>query len=261
MEKRFLTTIASFIMSLSVFVSAGYSATLLEDYLKDNGIDVEISASIDYYDKYVWRGFLLDNDSVLQPGVSISSMGFEGGFWGSWDLESHDGLASDEVDGYIGYSFDLGFLSEKLAFVGVSVGNTWYSFPEADGYSKEAYLGLSLDTFLSPYVTWYVDYEKEDQGGANGNYIAMGIGHSFNLNEDLGITLDLGMEYGINNDAFIVGKGSYLLSTAGVTIPLTEKITMTPSIGYSLPFDDLKEGGGNDQDEQFYGGVSLAFSF
>ncbi len=261
MKIRLLVGAAFLMISTCLFTTNVYSQTLLGDYLKEKDISIEISATVDYYDKYVWRGFLLDNDSVLQPGVAISSCGFEGGFWGSWDVESHDGLASDEVDGYIGYSFDLGFLSEELSFVGISVGNTWYSFPEADLYSKEAYLGLSFDTFLSPYVTWYADYEKEDQGGANGNYIIMGIGHSFSLMEEAGVTLDLGLEYGINNDAFIVGKGSYLLSTLGFTVPLTEKITMTPMIGYSVPFDDLKDGGGNDQAEQFYGGVSLAFNF
>lgn len=251
-----------------VLLSAGHvlsrsaqAGSLFGEYLSEKGIEVEVSAKIDYYDKYVWRGFLLDNDSVLQPGVTFSSSGFEGGFWGSWDLESHDGLASDEVDGFIGYNFDLGFIDEELALVGVSVGNTWYSFPETDAYSKEAYLGFSLDTFLSPYVTWYADYEDEDQGGADGNYIAMGAGHSVTLDEETGISFDMGLEYGINYDAFIDGTGSYLLSTAGVTIPLTDKITMSPVLGYSVPFGDLEEGGGNDQSEEFYGGVSMAFNF
>jgi len=36
---------------------------------------------------------------------------------------------------------------------------------------------------------------------------------------------------------------------------------MSPVIAYSVPFGDLANGGGNDQKEQFYGGVSLAFNF
>ena len=69
---------------------------------------MEVSATLDYYGKYVWRGMLLDKDPVLQPGLAVSVGGFEAGFWGSWDLTSKDGLDSDEVDGWIGYNFDLG---------------------------------------------------------------------------------------------------------------------------------------------------------
>lgn len=237
------------------------SSTVLGDYLKDAGVEIEVAASIDYYDKYVWRGFLLDADAVMQPGITLFSNGFEGGFWGSWDLQSKDGLASDEVDGFVGYGFDLGFINDSLDKVSVSLGHTWYGFPEADLYSKEFYLGFSVDTFLSPYFTWYNDYEDEIQGGADGNYFMAGIGHSFDLNEEYGITLDLGLEYGYNDNAFIDGQGYYLLSTAGVAIPLTEKIIMSPVLAYSVPFGDLEDGGGNDQKEQFYGGVLLAFNF
>ncbi|MDP8212326.1 MAG: hypothetical protein P9X22_03425 [Candidatus Zapsychrus exili] len=235
--------------------------TILGDYLKDKGIEIEVSASLDFYDKYVWRGFLLDDDPVLQPGVNLSSNGFEGGFWGSWDLQNKDALSSDEVDGWIGYGFDLGFLGESFEKVGLSVGHTWYGFSESDLYSKEYYFGVTLDTFLSPYITYYNDYEDEAQGGADGNYFMAGIGHSFDLSEDYGITLDLGLEYGYNDNAFIDGKGGYVLSTAGLSVPLTEKITIAPNIGYSIPHGDLESGGGNDQKEQFFAGVSLAFNF
>jgi len=244
----------------SFAVNAG-AETILADYLQEKGIDVEISATIDYYNKYVWRGFLLDDDPVLQPGVTIAAGGFEGGFWGSWDLESEDALDSDEADGWIGYSFDAGFLGESFEKLGFSLGHTWYGFPETDLYSKEFYLGASLDTFLSPYITWYHDYEDEEQGGADGNYIMAGIGHSLDLIEKYGVSLDLGLEYGYNDNAFIDGTGSYLLTTAGLSIPLTEKITLSSVIGYSVPYDDLDSGGGNDQKEQFYSGVSLAFDF
>ncbi|MCK5013903.1 MAG: hypothetical protein KAS66_08785 [Candidatus Omnitrophica bacterium] len=263
MKTRALTIAIISVVTFGLLTSSARaeSKTLLGDYLKDEGIEVEVSASIDFYSKYVWRGFLLDDDNVLQPGITIASSGFEGGFWGSWDIESEDGLASDEVDGWIGYGFDLGFLGRNLEKVSFSLGHTWYGFPEADLYSKEFYLGIAFDTILSPYITWYNDYEDEAQGGADGNYIMAGIGHSFDLIEDYGVTLDLGLEYGHNDNAFIDGIGSYLLSTVGLAVPLSEKITVGSNIGYSVPFDDLASGGGNDQKEQFYSGVSLAFSF
>lgn len=259
--KLLLIVFSAVVLSGVLSVSNVMAQTLLGDFLKEKNIDVQMSASVDYLDKYVWRGFLLDDDNVIQPAVTISANGFEGGFWGSWDVQNNDALSSDEVDGWIGYTFDCGFLGESWKKMSVSLGHTWYSFPEADAYSKEYYLGVSFDTFLSPYITWYKDYEDESQGGADGNYIMVGIDHSFELIEKYGISMNIGLEYGYNDNAFIDGTGSYLLTTLGFNIPLTENVTMTPKIGYSVPFDDLDSGGGNDQNEQLYGGVSLAFAF
>lgn len=262
--KKMLSRVAVSVFFLVVClmpVAKAEDGTFILDYLKDKGIEVDVSASIDFYDKYVWRGFLLDDDCVLQPGVTIAVGGFEGGFWGSWDLQGDDALASDEVDGWIGYGFDLGFLGDSWKKVSLSLGHTWYDFPEANLYTKEFYLGVAFDTFLSPYVTWYSDYEDEAHGGADGNYIIAGIGHSLTLSDEYGISLDLGLEGGYNDNAFIDGKGSYLSSSVGISIPLTEKVSISPNIGYSVPFGDLKSGGGNDQDAQFYSGISLACSF
>jgi len=181
-------------------------------------------------------------------------------YWRSWDVENEDSLASDESDGWIGYNFDLGFISEDLDIVGLSVGHTWYSFPEADGYTKETYLGVSIDTFLSPSFTWYHDYVDESQGGAKGNYYVFGLGHSFTLSEDKGITFDLGQEIGINNKAFIVGDGGWSTSSFGLTIPLTDHLTMAPMMAYTSPWGDLDSASDGNQDNAFWGGVSFSFT-
>ena len=249
-------------IGLTMAMASPVSAdTLLGDYLKDKGVEVEISGAMDIYDKYIWRGFRLDGDTVMQPSVTIAAKGFEGGFWGSWDLSSNDGLAGDETDGWIGYSGDFGFIMEDLAMIGYNFGHTWYGFPEAGTYSKEVYVGLSVDTLLSPSFTWYGDYAEEENGGANGNYFMFDISHSFTLNEQYGITLDLGEEFSINHEAFIVGEGGYWLTTVGLTVPLSDHVTASPTMGYSIPYGDLKKGSDGNQKEEFYGGISLAFSF
>lgn len=253
--------LAVMILAGTLFALKNAEAAYLTDLLKDKGIDAEVSASIDFYDKYVWRGILLDDDAVLQPGVTITIGGFEAGFWGSWDLESEDGLASDEVDGWIGYSFDLGFIDPELEIIGVSFGNTWYAFPETDGSAEELYLTVSADTFLSPYFSWYHDYGDESDGSADGNYYAFGIGHSFDVAADYGITFDTGFEVGLNDEAFIVGEGGYYLFTAGLSVPLSDNVTFTPNVGYSVPFGDLEDSNDGNYNDEFYGGAGLAFAF
>lgn len=246
---------------LTGFAAAAKAETLLGDFLKEKNIEVTVSATLDVFNKYVWRGILLDDDIVMQPGVCISAGGFTGGFWGSWDLESNDALNSDETDGYIGYAFDFGFINESLSKLSMSFGHTWYGFPETDTYTKEAYAGLALDTFLSPSFTWYGDYGDEAHGGADGNYYIFKIAHSFPVSEKYGISVDLGGELGLNDNFFMAGEGGYYAPSVGLTIPLTDNLTVTPKIAYSVPFDDLADADKGNQKEQIYGGVAIAMSF
>ena len=241
-----------FIVSMA---SSAQAATVIDDYLQQYDVELEVSATMDVYNKYVWRGFLLDDDIVLQPGLDIGAYGFNVGFWGSWDVDANDAANSDEVDGYISYAFssDMGTLS---------IGHTWYDFPGADLYTTEAFVGASLDSvILSPAVTIYFDYGDEDHGGADGIYYIFSAGHSFTVNEEYGITLDLGGELGINHEFFIQGDGGYGLITAGVTIPLKENLTVSPTIGYSYPWGDLEDENDGNQDDQFFSGVSISMSF
>lgn len=256
--KGILTFAAAVMVSASMATSA--KAANLQEHLAESGIDLGVSASMDVYSKYIWRGFNLDDDVVLQPAVAITLGGFEVGFWGSWGLD--DGSTSDEVDGWIGYNFDLGVLSEDFAGIGVSLGHTWYDFPELDAYTKETYLTVSFDEVaFAPYITWFHDYEDEDQGGADGNYLMIGAGHSIDLVEDGSHTLDLGVEVGFNDEAFIAGDGGYVLFTLGSTTPVTENLSITPTIGYSIPFGDLEDSSDGNQDDEFYGGLAIAMDF
>jgi hypothetical protein len=49
--------------------------------------------------------------------------------------------------------------------------------------------------------------------------------------------------------------------TSGITIPLSEKVSMVPNVGYSMPYGDLKKASDGGQKNQFYGGVTMNFSF
>ncbi|MEW5895364.1 MAG: hypothetical protein AB1650_06380 [Candidatus Omnitrophota bacterium] len=238
----------------------GQAATIA-DYFSEKGIPIEVSAGTDYYSKYVWRGMLLDDDSVLQPGVKVSVGNVTAGFWGSWDLESEDSRSSDEVDGYIDYSFDLGFLSPDYEKLGMSVGHTWYTFPETDFNAQEYYLGFSLDMFLSPSLTWYHDYSDEATGGADGDYLIAAVKHSIPLSEKYGISLDIGQEAGYNDAYFIRGEGGYSLTKAGVSVPLSDNATISVNAGYSIPLGDLEADDDGNYDDEFYYGAGMAFAF
>ena len=238
---------------MSLFVGVQQAKAEFEDGVL-TAYDIEASATMDVYNKYIWRGFTLDTDPVIQPGVNLSAYGFTLSYWGSYDGSQDDAAGSDEQDFTIDYTYDFEYVS-------VSAGHTYYAFPTADSYSKEWYLGVSVPVLLSPTVTYYKDYGKEDQGGGDGTYLNLAVSHSFTVVEDQAITLDLGASVGFNDKLFIRGDGGDYALSAGLTIPLTKDLSLSPVLGYVVPFGDLEDAADGNQKKRTYGGISLGCSF
>lgn len=223
-------------------------------------LDIEASGSLDYYSRYVWRGFTLDTDPVIQPSFSLSAKGFTFTFWSSWDVDNNDALASDEMDFVFDYTKDFENFS-------VSMGHTYYDFPGTNGYSKEFYVGVGtdkipvLDLPISTSLKFYRDYGDQNHGGGLGNYLELGLGYSKTLIEDMGLTLDLGTTLGYNHRLFMAGDGGQATFKAGFTVPLTKSLTFSPNLNYTVPFGGLADQSGANQSEIFWGGFSLAYSF
>ncbi len=247
---KLLVLVVSFMFLSGLFVSnVSAEAALLSD------LNLEASASFDFYNRYVWRGFTLDTDPVVQPGFSLSGYGVTLSLWSSWDADNNDTSNSDEIDFVVDYTKEFDAFS-------VSLGHTYYNFPGSNLYSREFYLGVAMSDFpLSPSLTYYRDYGDEDNGGGDGDYVVLSLSHGFSLVEEYGVTLDLGVSAGYNHELFINGEGGDFLSSIGVTVPLTENLTMSPSINYAVPFSDLSDSNDGNQDDRFYAGVSLGYSF
>lgn len=250
-----------FLVSCVTFASIGLSSpAIAEDDVKSllDDTPIEVSADTAIYSKYIWRGFKLDDDPVTQTGAYISGYGFEAGVWSSFDINPNDALASDEVDYFLGYTYDL---NEVLKVpLSISGGYTYYDFPATDLNSQESYLGISLDTILSPAITWYHDFEDEDKGGGKGDYVVAEISHSIEV-PNMPVTLDLSGHVGFNHELFIVGDGGDAGFGAGLTFQLSKNSTLSPNVCYSIPFGDLEDESDGNQDNEFYGGAILAFSF
>lgn len=218
-------------------------------------LKLEGSATLDVYDKYLWRGFTLDTDPVIQPGISIGGYGFTLSSWSSFDVSNSDALTSDETDIIIDYTY-------AFESVSVSVGHTTYNFPGSGLRSKEWYCGVSLpDVLFSPKMTVYDDYGKEENGGGDGQYVNLGVSYSIPVISAPEISLDLAAAVGLNHELFIAGDGGDYLLSAGLRIPLTKNAVFVPKIGYAAPFGDLKSADDGNQKSRTYGGVSLAVSF
>ena len=213
-----------------------------------------ISADISVSSAYVWRGFKLDGDPVIQPGIYISSYGVTLSAWGDFASGTGDyGLKQEEFD----YAVDYTYKFDKIS---LSAGYTYYDFPSSKTHSREFYIGTGMDIPLSPTLTLYHDYGKEECGGGNGNYIVLAASHSVPIGKSP-VSMNLSGHIGYNNELFIEGKGGDAALGMGLTIPLTEKLTFNPNVNYSMPFGDLEDSNDGGQDNEFYGGFTLAYSF
>jgi len=233
--------------------TAGANNVTADEYLLDGLPDLEISADTAVYSKYLWRGFALDNDPVVQSGVYAAYKGFTLSFWASGDIDNDDGVNSDELDFTAGYT-------HQFDKVSVSVGHIYYDFPGINGWSREFYIGAGLDVFLSPSLTYYHDYGHTGSGGSSGDYLVLDASHSVPL-WDTPLSLELSGAFGYNQGLGISGEGSNLDLGAGIAMPLTEKLTLTPGINGTFPFGDLEDSNDGNQRKRFSGGFIMEYSF
>jgi hypothetical protein len=223
-----------------------------------NGKPIEISTDFAVYSKYIWRGFKLDNDPVAQSGVYLDAYGFNASIWGSLDMAGRDESQSDEVDYSVSYTYGLAeHFKIPASFTG---GYIYYNFPAAKSNSQEFFLGVSLDTILSPSFTWFHDFENEAKGGGKGDYLLLEISHSMPIS-DMPVSFDLSAHAGYNNKLFIDGKGGDIGLGAGLTFTLTQNCTLSPAVKYSIPLGDLSKADDGNQKKEFYGGAVLAIGF
>jgi len=221
-------------------------------------IEVEGDVYIGYYDKYLWRGFDLSGGTpVVQGGVDLSAKGFTLSYWTNIQTKD-DVVLGSEVNGGNATETDmtLDYTFSPIEMLSVSVGTIWYALDGLDD-TKEAYLGVALDTILEPAVKIYYDY---DQCNENGVFLTASIGHTFQVMDALGINLGALISYNEESD-YAVGNYSdwhnYELSVSA-DYAVTDQITVAPLLLYSDPIsDDAKD----TIDDEVLGGVAVTFTF
>ena len=256
-------------MNMKVKLSLSLACICMLASVTQAEITPTVGFSVDYYGKYVWRGQQIVDDPVLQPGASIGLGNLSFGIWGSMDTTNINGEknAFTEVDYSIDYSDEVA----GVEGLGYSVGLICYDFPEseADGglQTYEAYLGLSLDTFLSPSLTYYYDFDDVDS-----SYVSVGIGHSIAdiLGEGSGVSADLSASVGwgakkYNNSYWSVNESAFNDITLGASFPFSVgPVGITPSLNYVILADsDIKNSTNfrGPNNNFFFAGIGASIEF
>jgi hypothetical protein len=248
------------IVVLMILISVCLSGNVYAAETKVSG-----NASVDVLSNYVWRGQKLSNSWVIQPSVGITYANFGANIWANYDSDSKidegDGHGEiSETDLTLNYSFSV----EKWNF---TAGYIYYAFTGAND-TQEVYLSTSYSTLLNPTLTIYYDYDE-----GNGAFVIAAISHSFDVFKGSSLKLGASAGYNINNKVMGFDENGDDFSnfyngelSAGLSIPITKAISITPKIAYSFPLsDDAEEaikGISDDGDKDIlYGGINVTLSF
>jgi Bacterial protein of unknown function (Gcw_chp) len=245
----------------------------------------EISAQLDLFSAYVWRGLSLTNKPVAQPAVYVTfpagNASITVGGWATFDIGKYDDPANDisESGGLSAFnlaefdpSLEVSFAAGKASLTGGVVG---YFYPNdltatsnggfnSDLNTGEAYGIVGFDVPLAPEFSVYYDFGK-----INGAYFQGAVSHSVPLGESH--TLDLGGAVGAN-----LGQGvdpddeSFNFADDGLThvdvsagVPFTAGVfSITPVLHFQISADDATKitSPTNDSDVKLWGGVSIGWS-
>ena len=145
---------------------------------------LSLEAEIEYAQKYMWRGFdLQEDDPALQPSLTLyfGDTGFYAGIWGNiaFDEEWHEW---DEIDYYGGYYHSL--CKDSWYAVDWDISYAYYYFPRYPGDVDTYTIALELEfpklitllniSGLVPYGAVY--YGDSVEGESNdGLWIKLGV--------------------------------------------------------------------------------------
>lgn len=181
--------------------------------------------------KYLWRGQLLYDKSVLQPGLDLNYKKLSLGLWMSYNtLDSADKFGLGDAYKFGEADVTISF-SDSYKKLGYSLGYTYYTFPNFFGLSSEYSLGLSMDVFLSPGIILYYDVAKE---GGDGGYLDFALSFPFTLGIDFSFDTSVGYnlgQWGLDESVTVLGLNLSATYSIG-------SIDITPGVFGQIALDD-----------------------
>jgi hypothetical protein len=140
-----------------------------------NAAEITGSAKANILGKYLWRGSVLYDGLTIQPELKIVLNKFEITYWASYDGSVEDDYKLEESDLWV--SFEDGLPFAEIVMLNAGFVSYMYHYEEpGQRFSVEVFAGLSLDTLLEPYFTFYYDAML-----GNGGYLELGVSHSMEI--------------------------------------------------------------------------------
>ncbi|NPU84010.1 MAG: hypothetical protein HPY65_05935 [Syntrophaceae bacterium] len=294
--KRILVTTLS--LCLLVFTalpaSAAEAAAEQQAAVKPTG-----EISVDVMSNYMVKGMQQTRNSiVIQPSMTLEYNGFSTTIWGNLDTNPYQSNAWSsstantssnwtETDVILSYSRSFGLVNGSVNYgyyANAASNNGLSDFRD----QHEAWITTGLNVLLKPTLKVYYMFGNSMDKRL---YLNLGVSHSFPLTQRVSFKLKATAGYmvGLADPDLLRtsrnrtdSQGNVLserynnlldgILTASLPVKVTDHITITPSVSYSLPLSNdakyyIKANGMTDQsfsDREssfFYGGVNFTYSF
>ncbi|MCL1920778.1 MAG: hypothetical protein FWG50_06825 [Kiritimatiellaeota bacterium] len=256
------------ILQLATAGVAQDDAPLVKEDAGENLFYAELA--LDAYSAYVWRGLVLTDEPVWQPGATLgmSLFGYGKGYgsvWSSFDATRRNRQTAfgglGEMDYTAGYEVDLDGLT-------LGAGHIWYTYPKANGpdyahSTREAFVALAYNNaYAVPFAEVYYDYAI-----AEGIYATVGLCKEVEVAD--GFTVGAEMSVGGGSDGYMEcqfdganGKMWLIDGNAALraSYALTDSITIGARIAWMSLFDDRLKGASR-RDAILWGGINLSVMF
>jgi hypothetical protein len=200
----------------------------------EKALPIGVKVGADAVSQYVWRGQLLTDDPVFQPGATVSYKGLSLNAWGSFDMtDIHETSGQawhlQEVDYTLAYAYS------PIAGLDLQAGAIVYTFPgTAFDSTSELFASATLSkVLLAPTLAVYRDIDEADSWYGN-----VGISHTFALTEKLGLALGANVGLGDSDyHGFYFGEPrnglSDLLLSSSLNYALNEHVTLSLYLKFS----------------------------
>jgi len=246
MRNNVLAKLTLFAVTIAASVSVAFA-----DDAEQSPLSVNLDASI--YSDYMFRGLKLYDGLSFQPSLQPTySLGEYGNVSALLFMHiSADGGPPDkrffEMDEAITYDY-------TFAPFTFSVGNYWYTYPNSNDdipMTAEIYSAVSIDTVLTPTISYYHDYKVYDS-----DYFELGLSHTFEYSGEGAYNFTPFVNFGFvaNGEKYYASNG-LVQSTFGVSTDLPLGIfTLRPLLAYTAKADD-------NTVNNFWAGTSLSYAF
>ena len=227
------------------------------------------SSTLDLYSAYVWRGCVVNDEPVWQPGATVSydtgDYGvFSANVWANFDMTDQAGPTTaaglSEIDYTASYAIDVGPMS-------LSAGHIWYTFPKAGGSdyynsTREVYATAQYNNdIVNPFVKVYYDYALME-----GFYGNVGLNKSVDVTDQLSVGSEVSLGAGDDDYMAYFGTDDAGLMDFNAAVFAAYSLTENISVGARLAWMSLVDSDARDNETYFdedllWGGVNLSASF
>lgn len=110
MEGRIRSRLVGCVLPTACLLLAVVQAADAQDTGADEPSGPVVSAQLDFFSRYVWRGLAWSQGPVLQPSVTVARGHFSATAWANFGLDRRDGTSFNEVDLVLSYEASSGKL-------------------------------------------------------------------------------------------------------------------------------------------------------